>query len=170
MLVKAALIIALLAVPNWRTANGVIVGEGIASAYKPWRKSRYVPNARYAGRWRVKPTAQDLVCAHRTLPFGTILRLQLVSSRRVAVCVVLDRGPYGFCEEREDKTKRYSRQCPVGHRYVVAVRRNNRRGWYRGIIDATPAVHRMMGVRGWVRVTVTKLSGVRQRRVLRANR
>jgi len=32
------------------------------------------------------------ICAHKTLPFGTVLRLRYRG--RTALCVVLDRGPY----------------------------------------------------------------------------
>lgn len=33
-------------------------------------------------------------CAHRTLPFGTVLVLENPSNRRRVTCVVTDRGPY----------------------------------------------------------------------------
>lgn len=152
---------------NWITASGHEVGRGIASQYRPWRKSRLVPNARYAGRWNTKPTPDDLVCAHRTLPFGTYLRLRWRD--RVGVCVVLDRGPYGFCKKLKT-THRPSRQCPAGFRYIITIRGRQLRGFYRGLIDATPAVHRMLGSAGWVRVRIERLNLERNRRVLRVRR
>jgi len=142
------------------------VDRGIASTYLPWRKSRYVPYARYPGNWRVKPTKRDLVCAHRTLPFWTILRLR-TKRGGVARCVVLDRGPYGYCAPAKSSK---GGRCKKGFRWRVAVRRKHRAkgGYYRGVIDATPAVHRMMGSRGWVSVTVERLVGAeRRKRVLR---
>lgn len=157
--------------------EGTHVGKGIASLYRPWKKSATVPYARYPGNWRVPPTPDDLVCAHRTIPFWTVLRLR--HGERVAYCVVLDRGPYGFCERKrptdEELTdRRVGKRCPKGYRYRVIVKRWKRkrtRGWYRGLIDATPAVHRMMGSDGWTVVRVERLDKLgRQKRVLRQRR
>lgn len=151
--------------------KGQYVGKGLASTYRPWIKSSTVPNARYPGNWHELPRPTDLVCAHRTIPFWTVLRLRLRS--RVAYCTVLDRGTYGFCEKVAANVK-HDRQCPIGHRYRVIVKRWKRMrtlGWYRGLIDATPAVHRMMGSDGWQVVHVEKLRlGRRRRRVLRLKR
>lgn len=131
------------------------VGSGIASLYRPWKKSRWVPNARYPGNWTVRPTRRDLVCAHRTLPFWTVLKLTRSNGER-AFCVVLDRGPFGFCDQgKAGKDPR----CRRGGRWTVATTRRGRRGYYRGMIDATPAVHRMMRSKGWVRVRVERLAG-----------
>src|SRR5262245_14969397 len=44
-------------------------------------------------RERLRPG--QLVCAHRTLPCGTLLMLQNPRTGRFALCSVLDRGPYG---------------------------------------------------------------------------
>ncbi len=146
-------------------ARSAPVETGIASIYRPWKKSRWVPYARYPGNWSVKPTPCDLVCAHRTLPFWTILRLTRRNGA-VAHCVVLDRGPFGFCERTG--TTKIGRGCKRGERWVVAVRRKGRKGRYRGVIDATPAVHKMMRSNGWVTVKVERLVGLaRTRRVLR---
>lgn len=143
------------------------VGRGIASGYTPWRKGPFVPYGRYPGNWRVKPTPKDLVCAHRTLPFGTLLRLRANRTNRTGFCVVLDRGPYGFCT-RATPGKRYP-GCRVGYRYIIKKRiRERRQGYYRGIVDATLGVHRLMGTRGWVMVTVERLARrERSRRVLK---
>lgn len=155
----------LLSLTQLDQARTVSVERGIASLYRPWIKSRLVPYARYPGNWSVKPTPRDLVCAHRTLPFWTVLRLTRRTGES-AYCVVLDRGPFGFCERTGTNAKGVG--CKRGERWVVAVRRNGRKGYYRGVIDATPAVHRMMGSRGWVTVKVTRLVGLaRTRRVLR---
>jgi len=147
--------------------NAVHVDKGIASLYRPWKKSRWVPYARYPGNWGVKPTPQDLVCAHRTLPFGTILRLTTSKGSPPAVCVVLDRGPFGYCLRKQGSGVKYSPQCPRGYQYVVAaggkatVRKWEKKdGFYRGIIDATPAVHKLMRSKGWTVVRVDRLTGL----------
>lgn len=143
------------------------IGSGISSGYRPWRKSKFVPYARYPGKWSVKPTPRDLVCAHRTLAFGSILRLH--HKGRVGYCVVLDRGPYGFCEHMGDRKKRPG--CKRGHRYFIKKRvRERRRGYYRGIIDASIAVHQMMDSRGWIWTKVERLKGVRIKKVLRQSK
>jgi hypothetical protein len=149
------------------------VDYGTASLYRPWRKSRFVPYARYPGNWSVKPTPRDLVCAHRTLPFWTILRLR-TKRGRIGYCVVLDRGPYGYCAPTKRRRYRGTNwaRCKNGFRWRVAVRRKHRKrgGYYRGVIDATPAVHKTMGSPGWVKVTVERLVGAgRRKRVLRLN-
>lgn len=130
------------------------VGSGIAALYRPWQRSRTVPYARYAGS-PDRPSPRDLVCAHRSLPFGTLLQLTARDGQR-AFCVVLDRGPYGYCER--DAAVLSDTRCPTGHRYVIA-RRRPAHGHYRGVIDATPAVHRMLRSGGWIRVRVERLSG-----------
>ena len=153
LLLVAAIALAPASVAGWRLAKGEEVDRGIASLYRPWRKGPTVPYARYPGNWKVKPTRKDIVCAHRTIPFGT--RLRLSWKRGSAVCVVLDRGPYGFCEWTG--WGRPSAHCPWGYKYTVTARGKRARGYYRGVIDATPAVHRMMRSSGWVRVRVERL-------------
>lgn len=160
--------------------KGEYIGKGTMALYYAWKKSVMVPYARYAGNWRVAPTRSDLVCAHRTLPFWTILRIR--RKKRVAYCVVLDRGPYGYCarRSRHDKRKgwlngRFDQRCPKTHRYQVIVKRWKRKrtpGYYRAMLDATPAVHRLLGTRksGWVTVRVEKVGKERLRRVLRLMR
>ena len=76
--------------------------------------------------------AEDRVCAHRTLPCGTPLLIQSMRSRRLATCQVLDRGPYGA-------------RLPGG-RFVIKTR-PSARGMWRGVVDLSPAVARMLGVR-----------------------
>ena len=133
--------------------EGVALKGGIASGYYPWIKSPTVPYARYPGAWKLKPRPWHNVCAHRSAPFWSILKL--TRGKRVAFCVVLDRGPYGFCEISEVKTK--DKRCRSGHEYGVVVNRKLKRGYYRGVIDATPAVHKQMGSSGWVLVKVERL-------------
>lgn len=177
--------------PLFEGAKGQYVGKGIMSLYRPWKKSATVPYARYPGNWRVLPTLDDLVCAHRTIPFWTILRIRKGS--RTVYCQILDRGPWGFCEKRRvpipiapfwglmkldfrmgDLGGRNDLRCPKRYRYRVIVKRWKRkrlRGWYRGLIDATPAVHKMIGSDGWTTVHVESLGRIGQpKRVLRQKR
>lgn len=151
---------------EWLTAKSNVIGVGIMSQYRPGIKSPTVPYARYPGRWNVKPTSADLVCAHRSIAFGTILRLR--SGKAVGYCTVLDRGPFGFCEKQPHKRK-ISKQCPQGYRYVVNVRKR-KHGWYRGVLDATPAVHKLLGSTGWIRVSVERLKIVKSRRIIRVKK
>lgn len=146
------------------TADGPEVGAGIASMYRPWQVSATVPYGRYPGAWRTKPTPDDLVCAHRTIRFGTYLRLTNTKTNRQAVCVVLDRGPWGACVRSKGAVQ--LSKCKRGFKYKVA-RRKPRHGYWRGIIDATPAVHDMMQSKGWTFVRVERLGVPASRRVLR---
>jgi len=73
----------------------------------------------------------QLACAHRTLPCGTKLLVQNLSTHRMATCQVLDRGPFGA-------------QLPGG-RFVI--KRNVRqRGTWRGILDVSPGVAAKLGM------------------------
>lgn len=139
----------------------VVHERGIASQYIPWKKSRLVPNARYAGAWNQRPTPQDLVCAHRWLPFGTVLKLTWLTARRSSYCVVLDRGPFGSCIPSANASHKEA-QCPKGFAYRIVTRRQRVRsagGFYRGVIDATPRVHERMRSPGWIWVKVERLVG-----------
>lgn len=136
----------------------VVHERGIASLYRPWKKSKTVPYARYAGRWSVRPKPTDRVCAHRWLPFGTLVRLTRKNGRS-ALCVVLDRGPFGACVPTRRNYR--GRGCPKGYRYRVIVNRRRlpRGAYYRGVIDATPLVHEAMGSPGWLWVKVERQDG-----------
>jgi len=61
--------------------------SGIASFYGgEFEGRRTASGAIYRGR--------RMTCAHRTLPFGTVLRVTDVETRRSVVVEVNDRGPY----------------------------------------------------------------------------
>ncbi|HND11406.1 MAG TPA: septal ring lytic transglycosylase RlpA family protein [Pseudomonadota bacterium] len=74
----------------------------------------------------------QLVCAHRTLPCGTRLVVQNMSTQRLATCLVLDRGPYGA-------------SLPGG-RFVIK-RNAAQRGTWRGVVDVSPSVAARLGMR-----------------------
>jgi hypothetical protein len=144
----------------------LVKARGLVSQYYAWRKSPTVPYARYAGAWSRKPTPRDLVCAHRTLRFGTLLRITR-GRGRVSFCIVLDRGPFGACVPAEHKGVKVP-QCKAGYRYRVIVRRPMPAGgFYRGEIDATPAVHRLMGSKGWIWAKIERVGVAKSRRALR---
>jgi len=134
------------------------------SLYRPWKKSKYVPYAKYPANRKIKPSKDDLVCAHRTLPFGTVLVLTRVTKRKQkAYCIVLDRGPYGACQISGDRNYK-SPQCPKGYKYLVANKGLPLDAYFRGILDATPAVHKMMQSTGWVKANVSVVVGVKRKR------
>jgi hypothetical protein len=142
----------------------IVSSHGQVSLYYAWKKSATVPNASYAGAWLRKPTPADLVCAHRTLPFGTILRIRRRSGQR-SVCIVLDRGPFGACVPSAGAR---TRGCKAGYTYRVIVRdKMPAGGYYRGEIDATPAVHKLMGSSGSIWARIERVGVARSRRALR---
>ena len=71
----AALCVAALAAPAWGQT-------GIASVYNGGRTA--------SGTW-AKPS--ELVAAHRTLPFGTIVRVTNTRNGRSVMVKIVDRGP-----------------------------------------------------------------------------
>lgn len=94
----------------------------------------------------------DLVCAHRTLPCGTVVLLHNPRTDRVALCTVEDRGPYGAI-------------LPSG-RWGVKIRKRQPGVW-RGVIDLSPAVARALGHNGFERIDVYYQRVARHLRVAR---
>jgi hypothetical protein len=75
----------------------------------------------------------QLVCAHRTLPCGSVLLLHNPRNNRMAVCEVLDRGPFGAI-------------LPNGE-WGVKIRPSEPGKW-RGVVDLAPAVADALGHNG----------------------
>lgn len=88
------------------------------------------------GRY-MKPGEQ--VCAHRTLPCGTVVMVQSTRTKKVTTCVVLDRGPYGA-------------DLPNGE--IVLKVRPEEEGTWRGVIDLSPTAATAIGLTGRERVTL----------------
>lgn len=84
------------------------------------------------------PTNQ-MVCAHRTLPCGTVVLVENVRTRRFAPCRVLDRGPFGAT-------------LPGGQVVLKTDRRQP--GIWRGLIDLSPSVASALGFNGRERVHI----------------
>jgi len=49
----------------------------------------------YRGSWRDRASSQDLVAAHRSLPFGTSVQVTALDTGRSVVVRINDRGPFG---------------------------------------------------------------------------
>ncbi len=75
----------------------------------------------------------DLVCAHRSLPCGTRVVVHSLRTKKVASCVVVDRGPYGAT-------------LPNGE--IILKVRASEEGTWRGLIDLSPAVARALSFSG----------------------
>ena len=80
--------IILLQTLSQKDAKVDFVETGIASMYEPWRKSKFVPYAKYAATWKIQPTKDDYVCAHRKIPFWTLLRLTNLKTNRYSYCIL----------------------------------------------------------------------------------
>lgn len=144
-------------------APGELIASGIASKYHPWQKGPLVPYARYPGAWQQLPKPGDMVCATRPrykqhrMRFGDILRLTYIDNGKVigrSYCIKLDSGTYGACKPAPGHI---SKQCPTGYKFVIARRGVPEGGWYRSIVDATPAVHKKMHSPGWVWVKMERV-------------
>lgn len=83
---------------------------------------------------------EDLVCAHRTLPCGTVILVQSLRTKKVAPCVVMDRGPYGAT-------------LPNGE--IVLKIRKSEEGVWRGLVDLSPKVAALLGLSGREQVSLT---------------
>jgi hypothetical protein len=92
-----------------------------------------------------------------------VLRITNIKKGTSALCMVLDRGPFGACVPAESKAVKVP-QCRRGYRYQVITnwRLLPTGGYYRGVIDATPRVHKMMGSPGWTWTRVERLVGKRR--------
>ncbi|MCS6913066.1 MAG: septal ring lytic transglycosylase RlpA family protein [Myxococcales bacterium] len=95
----------------------------------------------------------ERVCAHRTLPCGTVLLLQSLRTRKVAVCVVADRGPFGAT-------------LPNGE--LVLKLRASEEGRWRGLVDLSPAVAAALELSGREQVSVIWERRPPRRRLQRA--
>jgi hypothetical protein len=81
----------------------------------------------------------DLICAHRTLPCGTVVLVHSVRTQRWSTCVVADRGPYGAT-------------LPNGE--IVLKVKPSDEGVWRTLIDLSPAVAEALDLNGRERVVL----------------
>ena len=80
-----------------------------------------------------KMTADQMVCAHRTLPCGTPVVVENLRTGKFAVCAVLDRGPFGAI-------------VPSGRWRIK--RDPSEPGIWRGLVDLSPSVARALSFNG----------------------
>lgn len=67
--------------------SGPVVGEGMASFYSDKLEGRKTASG--------EPyDPKKMTCAHRKLPFGTVLAVERLKNGKVARCTVNDRGPF----------------------------------------------------------------------------
>jgi rare lipoprotein A len=92
----------------------VAASEGAAS----WYHDSLAGNATANGE---KYDPEGATCAHRTLPFGTILVIEDVASGKKSHCRVNDRGPY-VDGRLIDVSKRVARELGMLDRGVIRVR------------------------------------------------
>jgi rare lipoprotein A (peptidoglycan hydrolase) len=115
----------------------VLVGSASLSADRGLATRFGDPGDLLAGKelscTRQKMAPGQLVCAHRTLPCGTIVVVKNRRNRRMALCEVLDRGPWGAI-------------LPTGN-WGLKLHRNQPGDW-RGIIDLSPAVAKALAFNG----------------------
>lgn len=101
------------------------------------------PGDRWAGK-QLSCTHQpmqpnQLACAHRTLACGTPVLLHNPRTKRLAVCEVLDRGPFGAI-------------LPTGKWGLK--RKKSEPGKWRGIIDLSPTVAKALAHNGRERIVI----------------
>lgn len=84
------------------------------------------------------------VCAHRTLPCGTVLAVQAVSTRKTTWCRVMDRGPFGALD-------------PDGVWFPKVGKHRELPGVYRGEIDMAFSAYNELGLKGIGAVRIWKL-------------
>lgn len=109
----------------------------------------------YLSCTRKKIIPGQLVCAHRTLPCGSLVLLENIRTGQFAACEVLDRGPFGAILPSGDWGLKLHADEP---------------GDWRGIIDLSPAVSEALGHNGFERVRLFFQHPVRHLRAARAAR
>jgi rare lipoprotein A len=72
-----------------------------SSRYETYQEPRTAVASWYGAEFHGKPTASGerfdmygMTCAHKELPFGTVLQVMNTSNQRTVRCVVNDRGPF----------------------------------------------------------------------------
>ncbi|MDP2345672.1 MAG: septal ring lytic transglycosylase RlpA family protein [Deltaproteobacteria bacterium] len=95
-------------------AGGDVVGEGMASFYADSLAGRRTANGE-----KYDPEART--CAHRTLPFGTVVVVEVVGSGRAVTCRINDRGPFAG-GRIIDVSKRVARELGIIEQGVAKVR------------------------------------------------
>lgn len=111
----------------------------------------------------------DYHVAHRWLPLGMPMVIKNMENGRVAVALVEDRGPFGYCLHKRRRKPhcrpkphawRRAHPCPRGYKWVNGAFEPHRSrilhgdacGWWRGAIDMTWPVARELGATKFVKI------------------
>jgi rare lipoprotein A len=70
---------------------GIVLGPAALSAGQTGIASRYCDKETASGR---KVRCQDLIAAHRTLPFGKRIKVRNLANGRTVTVTIVDRGPF----------------------------------------------------------------------------
>ena len=94
--------------------DDVVFAEGSASFYSDALAGRSTANGE-----KYDPNART--CAHRTLPFGTLVTVEVTASGKTAQCRINDRGPYAG-GRIIDLSRRVARELGIIDQGVARVR------------------------------------------------
>lgn len=100
-------------------ALAFIVEVSVWSAASAETASWYQSGARTANGERFRP--DGLTCAHRTLPFGAMVKVTDTASKRSVVCRVNDRGPAKWTGRAIDLSRGAARALGILRKGVVRV-------------------------------------------------
>lgn len=88
------------------------------------------------------------ICAHRTLPCGTILNVERIDTEQTAKCVVADRGPYGCCLPAHINTRACGRGSKwINGRNFVRKKIPMKSAAWRGILDMSRPLAKLLNVK-----------------------
>jgi hypothetical protein len=120
--------------------------------------------------------AVDMGIAHRSLPMGSLVVVEIPAKGTWAFAVVIDRGPYGRVRPKGSPCPETGHLLSDGRCWVNgahAYRKCRKAGKnphsqscyykgskWRGGVDATPALARALNHDGWERVRVRAVKGV----------
>jgi len=150
--------------------------RGLASGYAAWK-----PEWITVGGQRLKVSTGkpycwygrtvkrgDPIIAHRTLPCGTRVYVEVAGTSRGGWVQVGDKGPYGACARRADLKelqRRVKEKLTIGQNKWCQKRYGKDWVWYikkrkqwpghwRGIADISHTARRLIGHNGWQNVTL----------------
>lgn len=119
--------------------------SGISTVYHTPQDRKTLQGGALSCLWGKKPNDLPdhyLFCAHRTYRCGTILHVYNPKTEKSAYCAVMDRGPFGALLE--------------DGKWVIKIRRSDPGRW-RGILDVSPGVQKLIGGTGWDRVKIKRV-------------
>lgn len=172
----------------WSTATAVLPEKplppmqqrGLATGYAAWKKEYMVVRGRKVqvstGKpkcwWYRKVKYGDPIVAHRTLPCGTKVYVQVAGTDRGAWLIVGDAGPYGACIQKS-RLMRLLKEIPPSLRKKTTwkpskwCRKRHGKGWvwyvklrrhwpgiYRGVMDISHTARRLIGHSGFQHVII----------------